>query len=176
MKVRPAIPADLKQCAALDHHYVTERVWQMSRREDNGAVFVSFHSVRLPRSMRVRYPRDPNLLWNEWRQWSNFLVAEQDGYVRGYLGLQIHTAEGQGWLRDLVVGRPFRRNGIGTMLIQRAMEWAAEQGLHHLTLEMQSKNYPAIRFCKKHGFTFCGFNEYYYPSQDVALFFSLRLR
>ena len=79
-------------------------------------------------------------------------------------------------LRDLVVGRPFRRNGIGTMLIQRAMEWAAEQGLHHLTLEMQSKNYPAIRFCKKHGFTFCGFNEYYYPSQDVALFFSLRLR
>jgi ribosomal protein S18 acetylase RimI-like enzyme len=176
MKVRPAVPADLKQCAALDHHYTTERVWQMSRREDNGAVMVSFHSVRLPRSMRVRYPRDPSHLWSDWRQWDSFLVAEQEGYIRGYVGLNAPATEDKGWIRDLIVGRPYRRHGIGTMLLHQAMQWATERNLRHLTLEMQSKNYPAIRFCQKHGFLFSGFNESYYPNQDIALFFSLKLR
>ena len=175
MKVRPAVPADLKQCAGLDHHYTTERVWQMNRREDNGEVVISFHSVRLPRSMRVRYPRDPARLWDDWRQWDGFLVAEEEGYIRGYLGMQSHPAEERGWIRDLVVGRPYRRLGIGTELLRKAMEWAAELKLHHLTVEMQSKNYPAISFCEKHGFHFCGFNEFHYPSQDIALFFTLKL-
>lgn len=174
MKVRPAVPADLKQCADLDHHYTTQRVWQMNRREESDAVMITFHSVRLPRLMRVRYPRDPNRLWEDWRHWTGFLVAEDDGYIRGYLGLLANTAEGRGWVRDLVVGQPYRRNGIGTLLLQQAMQWAAEHNLHQLTLEMQSKNYPAIHFCQKHGFIFCGFNEYHYPKQDIALFFALR--
>lgn len=175
IKVRPAVPADLKQCAALDHHLTTDRVWQVDRREDNGAVFVSFHSVRLPRPMRVFYPRDPQYLWNDWRQWNSFLVADEAGYIRGYSGLLVRTAEGQGWLRDLVVGRPHRRSGIGSSLLQETIRWSTEQELRFLTVELQSKNYPAIRFYKKHGFSFCGYNEYYYPSQDIALFFSVRL-
>jgi len=176
MKVRPAVPADLKQCATLDHHNTTTRVWQMNRREDTarGAVTISFHSVRLPRPMRVYYPRDPNRLWDDWRHWDGFLVAEEDGYIRGYLGLRVHAAEGKGWIRDLVVGRPFRRNGIGSLLLYKAIQWTAERNLHQLTLEMQSKNYPAIHFCQKHGFHFCGFNECYYSNQDIALFFTLR--
>ena len=175
MKVRPAVPADLQQCGVLDHHYTTERVWQMSRHEDNGAVYISFNSVRLPRPMRVHYPRDPQYLWNDWRQWNSFLVADEEGYVRGYVGLLVRAAEGQGWVRDLVVGRPYRQNGVGSMLLQGIMQWAVKQGLRHLTIELQSKNYPAIRFCKKHGLSFCGYNELYYPSQDIALFFSTRL-
>lgn len=176
MKVRPAVPADLKQCAFLDHHYTTERVWQMSRREENGGVMIAFHSVRLPRPMRVHYPRDPNNLWSDWRQWDCFMVAEEEGYIRGYLGMTVQAAEGRGWVRDLAVGRPFRHNQVGTALLQHAMQWASDQQLHYLTLEMQSKNYPAIRFCKKLGFVFCGFNEHYYPNQDIALFFTQRLR
>jgi ribosomal protein S18 acetylase RimI-like enzyme len=175
VKIRPAVPADLKQCVALDHHTTTERVWQMDRREENSGVMISFQPVRLPRSMRVHYPREPKNLWQDWRQWDAFLVADDDGYIRGYLGLLLSAAEGKGWIRDLVVGRPYRRSGIGTLLIGAVREWAAERSVSQLTLEMQSKNYPAIRFCQKQGFQFCGYNESYYPNQDIALFFVSRL-
>ena len=178
MNIRPAVPADLQQCATLDYDSTTDRVWQMDRREDpaRGVVTVEFHSVRLPRTMRNRYPRDPNRLWDDWRKWDLFLIAEEDGYMRGYLGLLSVLAEGRVWARDLVVGRQFRRNGVGTQLLMNASRWAIEQGAHQLTLEMQSKNYPAIRFCQKHGFHFCGYDENYYPNQDIALFFVTKLR
>lgn len=175
MIVRKAVPADLKQCTALDHHYTTTHVWQINRREENGAMMLSFRSVRLPRSMSVRYPRDPEQLWAEWAQWDSFLVADDDGYLRGYTGLLAQPAEGRGWIRHLIVGRPHRRAGIGTALLQAVMQWASAHDLRHLTMEMQSKNYPAIRFCQKHGFQFCGFSEAYYRGQDIALFFAQRL-
>jgi ribosomal protein S18 acetylase RimI-like enzyme len=41
-----------------------------------------------------------------------------------------------------------------------------------MTLEIQTKNHPAISFAQKHGFQFCGYNERYYPNGDIALFFS----
>jgi GNAT superfamily N-acetyltransferase len=178
MNVRPAVPADLKQCAELDHDSTTERVWQMDRHEDAGrsAISVEFSSVRLPRTMRVRYPRDPSRLWDDWRGWDCFLVAEDDGYVRGYAGLHAHRVDGRAWLRDLVVGRSYRRAGIGSLLLRDAMRWAASLGLQQITLEMQSKNHPAISFCQNHGFRFCGFDENHYPNQEIALFFVARLR
>jgi hypothetical protein len=41
---------------------------------------------------------------------------------------------------------------------------------------MQSKNYPAIAFCKKQGMAYCGYSDRYYANQDIALFFGLHLR
>ncbi len=175
MKTRTAVPADLRQCVTLDPHYSTKHVWQMSRREENGAVMIDFRPVRLPRPMRVRYPHDPNHLWNDWRQWNHFLIAEDDGYVRGYLGLLVYPGENKGWIRDLVVGSAFRQQGVGTSLLRHAMHWATESKLGQVTVELQSKNYPAIRFLQKHGFQFCGFDESYYSNLDVALFFSIKL-
>lgn len=175
MKIRPAVPADLKQCIILDHNFATTRVWQMNRRDENGALQVDFHSVRLPREMRVRYPRDPNGLWNKWRHWDAFVVADVQGYIQGYAGLTIDSAEQRGWISDLVVGRPYRRNGVGSALLRQVVQWASNQELCQITLEMQSKNHPAINFCLKHGFKFCGYNESHYSNRDIALFFVLRL-
>lgn len=176
MNIRSAVPADLKQCVALDHNYPTERVWQMNRREENGAVMLSFHTVRLPRAMRVFYPRDPGQIWESWRSWDALFVAEEEGYIHGYSSLVVQAAESRGWIQDLVVNRPLRRKGIGTMLLRKIIQWAPERNLRQLTIEMQSKNFPGISFAKKHGFRFCGFDENYYPSRDIALFFSLKLR
>ena len=36
---------------------------------------------------------------------------------------------------------------------------------------VQSKNYPAIQFLQKQGFKFCGYNERFYRSRDIALYF-----
>jgi RimJ/RimL family protein N-acetyltransferase len=43
-------------------------------------------------------------------------------------------------------------------------------------LETQSKNHPCIRLAQKFGYEFCGYNDRYYPTQDVALFFGRALK
>ena len=45
-----------------------------------------------------------------------------------------------------------------------------------LVLEVISKNQPGIRLAQKFGFEFCGYNDQYYPNQDVALFFGRALK
>ena len=48
---------DIHACAAVDHSYVTNRVWQVDAREQPDGVSVAFRSVRLPRDMHGHYPR-----------------------------------------------------------------------------------------------------------------------
>ena len=81
-----------------------------------------------------------------------------------------------GWIADFAVARPNRRQGVGTALLAAAGRWAQEHGLLRLMIETPSKNYPAICFCLKRGFTFCGYNDRYYANQDIALFFEQNLR
>lgn len=174
MQVRPAELADLNICYHIDASYTTEYVWQMQLQEDEHALDVRFDTVRLPRSMRVAYPRQPDELLEHWQQDNCFLVAYNNrddltGFVDG------QPVQNQLWLFNLVVAIPYRRTGVGASLLKAAMRWAVARNLSQLTLEIQTKNYPAISFAHKHGFRFCGFNERYYPNGDIALFFSRSL-
>jgi ribosomal protein S18 acetylase RimI-like enzyme len=74
------------------------------------------------------------------------------------------------------VDRDYRRRKIGTTLLKHARQWAKEQGLQGLALEATTKNYPALCLYEKLGFRFCGFNDHYYPNQDIALFFVQMIR
>jgi len=170
--VRPAELTDLRACLEIDHSYVTDHVWQMEEREGDGEVAVIFRTTRLPRPMRVRYPKDYDNLLESWRRGDCFLVAEEDGEVRGYLDMSVQSWHLTGWINHLAVARDYRHQGIGTALLKRAIQWARQQGLKRLMLEIQTKNYPAICFCRKNGFVFCGFNDRYYTNQDIALFFA----
>ena len=172
MIVRPADLTDLKACLELDHSYVTNHVWQMEESEGDGEVAVIFRTTRLPRSMRVKYPKDYDNLLQSWRRGECFLVAEVDGEVCGYLDMSVQSWHLTGWVDNLAVARDHRRQGIGTALFKRATEWARQHGLKRLMVEIQTKNYPAICFCQKNGLVFCGFNDRYYTNQDIALFFA----
>jgi GNAT superfamily N-acetyltransferase len=172
MIVRPAELTDLRACLEIDHSYVTDHVWQMEERERNREIAVIFRATRLPRPMRVKYPKDYDNLLESWRRGDCFLVAEEDSEIRGYLDMSVQSWHLTGWVNHLAVARDYRRQGIGTALLKRAAEWARQQGLRRLMLEIQTKNYPAIRFCQKNGFVFCGFNDRYYTNQDIALFFA----
>jgi ribosomal protein S18 acetylase RimI-like enzyme len=76
------------------------------------------------------------------------------------------------WISNLVIEQRYRRQGLGSKLLKAAIQWAVERDIRQITLEAQTKNYPAISFAQKHGFQFCGYNERYYPNGDIALFFS----
>ncbi len=175
MRVRPAWPRDLEACSVLDHSYTTDRVWQMETREENGVQAITFRVARLPREMQVNYPRQDENLLEGWRRRDGFLVADE-GRVHGYVALTARAEHGIAWVGDLVVDRPHRRRGIGTALLQAAAQWGRDRDLARLVVEVQTKNYPAIRFCQSRGLVFCGYNDHYWPCQDIALFFGEALR
>jgi GNAT superfamily N-acetyltransferase len=148
----------------------------MQAQENERTVEVRFDTVRLPRSMKVAYPRHPDELLPNWRQGECFLVAAGDsGQPIGFLDMIAQRWHDVGWIRNLVVDRRHRRQGVATALLRAARYWALDNGLSKLMLEAQTKNYPAIRFASKHRFVFCGYNDRYYSNADIALFFSLAL-
>lgn len=174
--VRPARAEDVRLLANFDHSFTTDYVWQVEMREEQGqGIGVNFRQARLPRSVRVVYPRDAETLAAVWTQRRLFIVAEVETQVRGYLSVMEGTMHDTGWVAEFAVERKVRRQGIGMALISSAVDWARKVGLRRLLIEVQSKNYPAICFCQKHGFAFCGYSDLYFTSQDIALFFGMSL-
>jgi ribosomal protein S18 acetylase RimI-like enzyme len=174
--IRPAVSSDIRDLLAIDHSYSTDHVWQMGTEDDPPGVGVTFREVRLPRPMRVTYPRNPQRLANEWTHCAAFLVALIDEVRVGYLALVEGPAPGSGWMTDLAVEKLHRRQGIASRLLAAASGWCSGQGMTRLFMEMQSKNVPAIRLAKKMGFIFAGFSDRYYLDQDIAIFFVNELR
>ncbi len=174
--VRPARSDDIHALAAFDHSYSTDYVWQVDFREEQGQITSIFRQVRLPRSMRVQYPRSGEALAANWTRRRLFIVAETQGRVCGYLSVADGAMADIGSVAEFAVERKSRRQGIGTALVTSAADWARSAGLRRLVVETQSKNYPAICFCQKHGFTFCGYNDGYYANRDIALFFGMTLK
>ena len=176
MIVRMAVLADLNPCYEMDGSYTTDYVWQMHTHDNERTVEVRFDTVRLPRPMKVAYPRHPDELLPNWRQRECFLVAADDlGQVVGFLDVTAQMWHAVGWIRNFVVQRNHRHQGVGTSLLRAARYWALDVGLSKMMLETQTKNYPAICFAQKNRFAFCGYNDRYYNNGDIALFFSLTL-
>jgi ribosomal protein S18 acetylase RimI-like enzyme len=173
--IRPAISSDIPDLMALDHNYSTDHVWQMEFRSGRDEVASTFREVRLPRAMRVVYPREPRRLADEWTRRSVILVAEHSESRRGYLAIAESTAEDAAWSTDLVVGVRDRRQGIATKLVAAAWDWCRQRNYRRFFLEMQSKNYPAVQLARKLGFAYSGYSDRYYPNEDIALFFYLDL-
>jgi ribosomal protein S18 acetylase RimI-like enzyme len=193
MIIRPATLTDLSACLALDANSQTDHVWQMDVREEQGGRTVRFHTVRLPRIMRVAYPRQREDLLSCWENKATILVvadrpavdrdaehidlttAPELAIIFGYCQLDVYPWQQAGWISHLIVDRPFRRRGIGTAMLRASIAWGRAKKVQRLMIAVQTKNYPGIKFCEKHGFTFCGFNDHYFVNRDIALFFSLNI-
>lgn len=176
MEIRPATSSDIPALMAMDPSFQTDHVWQMALNAGSPDTSVTFREVRLPRPMRVEYPRDPRRLADEWTHVSEILLAENDHEPLGYLVLESGQAPSTGWVTDLVVAVPHRRQGVATRLLAAARRWSQQAGLARLTLEMQSKNFPAISLVRKLGFFYSGYHDKYYPDEEIALFFTLNLK
>ena len=171
IQIRPAIASDLSALMGIDHSASSEYVWQLELRRDAGQVVVTFRDVRLPRPIPLTYPHDPYSLADEWTRKEIVFAAVSEKDPVGYAALIEHPLA-TAWVTDLVVAPTWRRRGVASALLDSAREWAEKRGLRRLFLEMQSKNQAAIRLAQKHGYEFCGYNDHYYTTQDITLFFA----
>lgn len=175
-EIRPATATDLPSLMAINHSNSSDYVWQLDVRNESNQVTVNFREVRLPRSVTVEYPRNPSALADEWTKRDAVLVALQGENPVGYVCAVEEHVSAVAWITDLVVAEGVRRQGAASALLMAAQAWGVERGVRRIVLETQSKNHPCIRLAQKFGYEFCGYNDQYYPTQDVALFFGRALK
>ncbi len=175
VQVRPAVATDLPILMKMDHSCSSDYVWQMDPILVEGQAGATFREIRLPRSVTVAYPRPVESLADEWSRRAGILVAGVGSGLGGYLRLSDQVIPKLAWIMDLAVEPRLRRSGIGSALVLAAQAWAKERGDRQIILEMTSKNCAAIRLAQKLGYEFCGYNDHYYLTQDIALFFGRAL-
>lgn len=175
IEIRPAIATDIKAMVAIDHNYSTDYVWQMEIQSDEGMIGVNFREIRLPRSVRVEYPRPVRTLPEDWTHRSGLLVARLEDELVGYISINLEIAPITAWVTDLVVTRRHRRQGIASTLLLASQEWGENHDCRRIVLEMQPKNHAAIHLAQKLGYEFCGYNDRYYANHDIGLFFAKSL-
>jgi ribosomal protein S18 acetylase RimI-like enzyme len=177
MHIRNAELADLDVIKALDHSYLTDHVWQMSGNDTRNESSATFRLASLPRQIQVQYPHDAMALRRIMHRCDHLwvMVAGNAQDVLGYIGTATLPWQNTGFIPCYCVIPPERRKGIGTQLLRAAAQQARLDGLHSLTLDLQTKNYAATRFCQKLGFRFSGYSDHYYSARDIALFFTYRI-
>ncbi|MCS7011521.1 MAG: GNAT family N-acetyltransferase [Anaerolineales bacterium] len=171
VQIRPTLVDDLPVLMQIDHSCQSEYVWQMDIQLEGNQVSTTFREIRLPRPVTVRYPRPVAALSESWNQRVGFLSALIADTPIGYVRINDLILPYTAWVTDLVVAPRYRRQGVGLALLLAAQQWARNRQNSRIMLEMTNKNIPAIRLAQKLGFEFCGYNDTYYESQEVALFF-----
>lgn len=201
VEIRTAEDSDLEACLQIDDSYAATHTWQVEpMRGEQGAtpytlsssvtlgdnpLTVTFRPVRLPRARRIIGPvanmaKDNNEIGlqqrlRQWRTADLAQVAVQDGRVCGYIIVSVVRGSGIGWISALVVDSNMRGRGIGSMLLAAARRWARyNQGVNvrSFMLELHTRNHPAVVFCKKEGFNFCGYTDYSFSGGDIVLLFA----
>ncbi|MEN6523238.1 MAG: GNAT family N-acetyltransferase [Anaerolineaceae bacterium] len=176
IEIRPIKKSDLPALARMDARYETSHVWQLERVTDETQVTVSLRLARLPRNVRVDYPKPSSSINQEWMDQALVLAAYLQDEPVGFVRTSERIVPNTIWITDLVVKEDERRQGIATALVLAVHDWALHRNIKLITIEMQSKNYPGIQLAHKLGYEFSGYIDHYYSNRDIAIIFSGSVR
>jgi GNAT superfamily N-acetyltransferase len=97
------------------------------------------------------------------RAFAALLNEEKVGWIE--LGYDAWNNKMRVW--EFLVEEEFRRKGIGTVLMKRAVDVARQKRARMVVLETQSCDVPAINFYLKQGFDLVGFDLAAYSNEDI---------
>ena len=107
-------------------------------------------------------------------------LALAGGRIAGAVLLNVEEWRSVARIDDIIVGRQYRRYGIGSLLLNCASDWARNRGCWAIVLETQNVNYPAIQFYLRNGLEVWSINQHFYPpgsiEHEVAIFMGKKLR
>jgi GNAT superfamily N-acetyltransferase len=176
VQIRRAVATDINVLIAIDHKCQTDYVWQMDVQHEQGQFGAIFREIRLPHPVSVAYPRSVSDLADTWNRRAGMLVAMIGEEVIGYIRMSDLILPQTAWVTDLLVSPRLRRQGVAQALIHAAQSWAVDRKDDRVWMEMSSKNNPMVCLARKLGYEFCGYNDQYYETQDIALFFGRSIR
>jgi len=97
-----------------------------------------------------------------------FLVAEEEGYVIGYVMFWIKY-ENQGHIISIAVDKNYRRRGAGTELLVKAISILSLLNIDAIYLEVKDTNIAARRFYRRFNFIEDRLVPGYYENGDGAV-------
>ena len=167
---------DLNECARLDATYTTHKVWQMHMNTEPHHFQVQFNLVHLPRPMTIAMPQEERDLTKAWQRGDGIYAARRGNNILGYIHMAIQSQDKTALIHRHVVAPDVRHQGVGTALLERAIDWGRERRLRSFEIALSTKNHPAISFYLAHGFSFTGFGEQLWGSQEIVMHFSRNVR
>lgn len=98
-----------------------------------------------------------------------FFVAEEAGTVTGYIGMYVSPPEGE--ITNVAVAENFRNRGCGKKLLCAMQNWAGDNGITRIVLEVRSSNDAAVHVYLGAGFYTLGVrkNFYQFPREDADI-------
>jgi ribosomal protein S18 acetylase RimI-like enzyme len=85
----------------------------------------------------------------------------------GFIEISLESWNRRLRISNIWVNDSRRHQGLGSRLMNKAMERAKVLGARAIVLETQSCNDKAISFYKKHGFIMIGFDLISYSNEDI---------
>ena len=104
-----------------------------------------------------------------------FLVAEEEGYVIGYVLFWLKY-ENQGHIISIAVDKNYRRLGAGTQLLVKAISILSLLRIETIYLEVNENNVGAVEFYKNFNFKIDRAVPGYYENGDGAIIMYINLK
>lgn len=114
-------------------------------------------------------PWSEETILSAYKTGTRFFVAEKNGIVLGYVGISAILDEG--YITNVAVFPEYRKQGVGTALLEKLFKFALENGLSFISLEVRESNQKAISLYEKLGFVLEGRRKNFYtkPQEDALI-------
>jgi ribosomal protein S18 acetylase RimI-like enzyme len=135
----------------------------------------TFKDQNSPENMKAYVEKAFNLKQLETElsnQTSEFYFIYADGDIAGYLKVNAGDAQSEAMGDDsleverIYVRKKFHKQGLGTFLMNKAIEIATEQNKEKIWLGVWEKNKNAIDFYSKMGFVHTGAHSFYMGDEE----------
>ena len=173
MLIRPLAPADVSRLDRIDANFESRRCLDLEKSVDGlGVVWRLVERPLDPPFVTTRYHFQPGeraaLIERLGENDGLYLIAEEGDRPAALLDVERERWRNTANVWHLFVDRDYRRQGLGTQLMQRAIDWARSVRLRAIVCETQTNNWAACNFYRKAGFELGGIDDHYYSNDDVA--------
>ena len=142
-------PEDRASLLALDTSFTTDRVYCLERSAHS---FALKEAAILP-AVRKSYPLDRDIDALNTFDWVQVAIDED---IVGVIAMRLENWNRRADVHHLYIAPAARRQRIGRLMIEAALQEARHRDMRSLWAETQSVNYAAVRFYESAGFTLCG--------------------
>ena len=163
------IPLDCEkwQGYKLPFHYVSHNYYDVEIIRAGDNFNVSFVTKPFDTPFVFNPEKDYDKLFQpHWEQVKAWGIVE-DGRLIAALETAVEEWSNRLRVTELWIDDAYRRQGIGTALMDIAVNRAREEKRRAVMLETQSRNENAIAFYLTYGFTLIGFNACEYQNNDL---------
>lgn len=191
-QVRAIELSDAQAIHELDYSFETDRIYALHVLDRMITHEAAKHRSSL--SFELRETPIDRPLYKDYREFAGSLAAVEEilgsvaggytalagGQVAGAILLNLEEWRSVASIEHILVGRQFRRYGIGSLLLNCADDWARKHGCWAIVLETQNINYPAIQFYLRNGLEVWSIHHHFYQpgpvEHEVAVFMGKKLR